>query len=62
MKRITISLADELYAAVEREARRRAVSVSRVIREAIEEWLGFDADGNPIAPPGRRTPPGGPGR
>lgn len=37
MKRITISLPDELGAAVEREAHRRRVPVSRVIREKLEK-------------------------
>jgi DNA-binding IclR family transcriptional regulator len=40
MKRTTISLPDELAAALEREARRRRVAVSQVAREAIEARLG----------------------
>jgi predicted transcriptional regulator len=40
MKRTTISLADDLAAAVEREARRRRVPVSQVAREALEAHLG----------------------
>ena len=40
MRRITISLPEELGAAVEREARRRRVPVSRVIRERLEQGLG----------------------
>jgi Arc/MetJ-type ribon-helix-helix transcriptional regulator len=40
MKRITISLPDELATAVEREARRRRVSVSAVARRALAERLG----------------------
>jgi hypothetical protein len=40
MKRTTISLPDDLSAALEREARRRGVPVSQVAREAIEERLG----------------------
>ncbi len=36
MKRITISLPDELGAAVHREARRRRLPVSQVIRERLE--------------------------
>lgn len=40
MKRTTISLPDELAAAVEREARRRRVAVSQIAREALEERLG----------------------
>lgn len=40
MKRTTISLPDELAAAVEREARRRRVPVSQIAREALEARLG----------------------
>lgn len=40
MKRTTISLPDELAAALEREARREKVSVSQIAREAIELRLG----------------------
>jgi predicted transcriptional regulator len=40
MKRTTISLPDELATRVEREARRRRVSVSQVAREALEYQLG----------------------
>ncbi len=43
MKRTTISLPDEVAAALEREARRRRVPVSQVAREAIESKLGLDA-------------------
>lgn len=45
MRRTTISLPDDLAAALEREARRRRVPVSRVAREAIEARLGWDAEG-----------------
>lgn len=45
MKRTTISLPDELAVALEREARRRRVSVSQVAREAIEVRLGWDDQG-----------------
>ena len=41
MKRTTISLPDDLSAALEREARRRRVPVSQVAREAIESELGL---------------------
>lgn len=41
MKRTTISLPDDLAAALEREARRRRVPVSQVAREAIEARLGL---------------------
>jgi predicted transcriptional regulator len=40
MKRTTISLPDELAAAVEREARRRRVPVSQLAREAFEARYG----------------------
>lgn len=45
MKRTTISLPDDLAAALEREAARRRVPVSRIAREAIEARLGWTADG-----------------
>lgn len=45
MRRITISLPQDLAAALEREARRRRVSVSQVAREAIEARLGWDEEG-----------------
>jgi predicted transcriptional regulator len=41
MRRTTISLPDNLAAALNREARRRGVAVSRVAREAIEARLGL---------------------
>ena len=44
MKRTTISLPDDLAAALEREAARRRVPVSQVAREAIEARLGLAAD------------------
>ncbi len=44
MKRTTISLPDDLAAAMEREARRRHVSVSEVAREAIAKELGRSGD------------------
>jgi hypothetical protein len=42
VKRTTISLPDDLALAVEREARRRRVSVSEVARQALSEHLGSD--------------------
>ena len=45
MKRTTISLPDELAAALGREARRRRVPVSQVAREAIEARLGLSDEG-----------------
>jgi Arc/MetJ-type ribon-helix-helix transcriptional regulator len=44
MKRTTVSLPDDLAAAVEREARRRRVSVSAVARRALAEHLGMDGE------------------
>jgi Ribbon-helix-helix protein, copG family len=46
MKRTTISLPDELAAALVREAARRRVPVSQVAREALEARLGL-ADKGP---------------
>ena len=45
MRRTTISLPDDLAAALEREARRRRVPVSQVAREAIETRLGLSEEG-----------------
>ena len=45
MKRTTISLPNDLAAALEREAARRRVPVSQVAREAIEDRLGMTGDG-----------------
>jgi Arc/MetJ-type ribon-helix-helix transcriptional regulator len=42
MKRTTISLPEELATAVEREARRRRVSVSEIARRALAAHLGMD--------------------
>ena len=41
MKRTTISLPDDLAAALGREAARRRVPVSQIAREAIEARLGW---------------------
>jgi predicted transcriptional regulator len=41
MKRTTISLPDDLAVALEREARRRALPVSAVARDALARYLGF---------------------
>jgi Arc/MetJ-type ribon-helix-helix transcriptional regulator len=41
MKRTTVTLPDQLAAAVSREARRRHVSVSEVTREALAAHLGI---------------------
>jgi len=48
MRRTTITLPDELAQAVEREARRRAVSVSQVTREALAAHLGLAGDRRPL--------------
>jgi Arc/MetJ-type ribon-helix-helix transcriptional regulator len=41
MKRTTISLPDDLAQALEREARRRSISVSEVTRDALTKQLGL---------------------
>jgi Arc/MetJ-type ribon-helix-helix transcriptional regulator len=41
MKRTTVTLPDELAGALEREARRRRVSVSQVTREALTAHFGL---------------------
>lgn len=46
MKRTTVSLPDDLAIAAEREARRRRVSVSELVRRALAEHLGM-RDGKP---------------
>jgi metal-responsive CopG/Arc/MetJ family transcriptional regulator len=43
MKRTTISLPNDLADALEREAHRRRIPVSKLAREAIEERLGRDS-------------------
>ena len=45
MKRTTISIPDDLAAALEREARRCGVSVSQIARDALNARLGRTADG-----------------
>jgi Arc/MetJ-type ribon-helix-helix transcriptional regulator len=45
MKRTTISLPDEVARLAEREARRRGVSLSEVVREALAEHLGIRKGG-----------------
>jgi metal-responsive CopG/Arc/MetJ family transcriptional regulator len=42
MKRTTISLPDDLAQAVDREARRRRVSVSEITREALQARLRLE--------------------
>jgi Arc/MetJ-type ribon-helix-helix transcriptional regulator len=44
MKRTTVTLPDDLAGALEREARRRRLSVSQVTREALAAHLGLDGD------------------
>lgn len=41
MRRTTVTLTDDLALAVEREARRRSISVSEVAREALAIHLGL---------------------
>ena len=45
MKRTTVSLPDDLAAAVAREARRRRISVSEVARETLEARFGTGGEG-----------------
>jgi len=42
MKRTTVTIPDELAAALEREARRRRVPVSQITREALAAHLRLD--------------------
>lgn len=42
MKRTTISLPDEVWEALRREAGRRRVSQSEVVREVLSRQFGFD--------------------
>ena len=42
MKRITISLPDDMEAAIQREARRRRIPVSQVVRERLERGPADD--------------------
>lgn len=46
MKRTTVKLPDEVDARLRHEAKRRGLTISELIREAIEDHLGV---------PGRRT-------
>ncbi len=45
MKRTTISLPDDLAARLEREAARRSVSASAVVRSALADALGAGPEG-----------------
>ena len=47
MKRITVTLPDELAAWVDQERRRRDVSAATVIRDAISDQLATPADATP---------------
>jgi Arc/MetJ-type ribon-helix-helix transcriptional regulator len=49
MKRTTISLPNGLADALEREARRRRLPVSHVVREGLEAHLGRTGDRREIA-------------
>jgi Arc/MetJ-type ribon-helix-helix transcriptional regulator len=46
MRRTTITLPDQLATVLQREAQRRRVSVSEVVRRALETHFGL-ADGQP---------------
>jgi predicted transcriptional regulator len=41
MRRITVSLPDELADALKREARRRSSSASAIARDALSDYLGL---------------------
>ena len=45
MKRTTISLPDDLAVVIEREARRRSVSVSEIVRQALAAHVGIGEGG-----------------
>jgi Arc/MetJ-type ribon-helix-helix transcriptional regulator len=45
MRRTTVTLTDELAAALVREATRRHVSASEIAREALAEHLGIGGEG-----------------
>lgn len=47
MKRTTVTLPDDLAGALEREARRRGLSISEVTRRALAAHLGLGDDGQP---------------
>jgi CubicO group peptidase (beta-lactamase class C family) len=51
MRRTTISLPDEIAAALEREARRQSLPVSAIARDAIAAHLGFGNTDNERALP-----------
>jgi Arc/MetJ-type ribon-helix-helix transcriptional regulator len=44
MQRTTLSLSDDLAAALRREAKRRSVSASEVARDALAKYLGLSGD------------------
>jgi predicted transcriptional regulator len=46
MRRITISLPDELADALAREARRRSLSASAIARDALAGYLGVGGPGD----------------
>jgi len=48
MKRTTVTIPDELALALEREARRRATSVSEVTRFALAAHLGLSGGRRPL--------------
>jgi len=43
-RQVLVQLSDELVAALDRQARRRAVSRSQVIREAVEQYAHHDVE------------------
>lgn len=45
MRRITISISDDLFDALQREAQRRSVPAPAIAREALAEFLNLGAPG-----------------
>jgi hypothetical protein len=48
MKRTTISLPDDLAAAAEREAERRRISMSELVRQALADRLGMNGQAREV--------------
>jgi hypothetical protein len=49
MKRTTVMLPDDLLRRLRHEARRRGVSVARVVREAVEREFPSSSEGQPLS-------------
>lgn len=48
MKRLTVTLPDEIATRLDEEHRRRAVPASAIIREAVEHYLGSSETSEPL--------------